>query len=172
MNRSFMVCLATGMLAACAESTTAPLTVPSDGPVPAFAPAATITTNNVFNVTLFVFVPCANGGSGELISVSGPLHDLFHVTFNSAGNGVLKFHDQPQGISGTGFVTGDKYQATGVTQETVNFNTGFELTFINNFRMIGQGPGNNFAVHDNFHITVNANGDVTSFHDNFSVDCK
>ena len=48
----------------------------------------------------------------------------------------------------------------------------FNQTFINNFRIIGQGPGNNFLVHENFHLTINANGDVTTVHDNFSVDCK
>lgn len=33
-------------------------------------------------------------------------------------------------------------------------------------------PGNNFMVHENFHVTVNANGTVTSVHDNFSVTCN
>ena len=48
----------------------------------------------------------------------------------------------------------------------------FTQTFVNNFRIIGQGPGNNFLVHEVFHITINANGDVTVIHDSISVDCK
>ena len=48
----------------------------------------------------------------------------------------------------------------------------FNETFVNNFRIIGQGPGNNFLLHEDFHITVNANGDVITSHDNFSADCK
>jgi hypothetical protein len=59
-----------------------------------------------------------------------------------------------------------------VTQSHFNLKAGQQETDINNFRIIGQGPGNNFLVHDNFHISVNANGVVTSFHDNFGVDCK
>jgi len=43
---------------------------------------------------------------------------------------------------------------------------------VNNFRIIGQGPGNNFLVHETFHFTINANGNVTAFVDHFSVDCK
>ena len=31
---------------------------------------------------------------------------------------------------------------------------------------------NNFLVHENTHVTVNANGEVTASVDNFSVDCK
>jgi hypothetical protein len=46
------------------------------------------------------------------------------------------------------------------------------LTFVNNFRIIGQGPGNNFLVHETMHITLNAAGFLTVFHDNITVDCK
>jgi len=80
-------------------------------------------------------------------------------------------HFQPQGISGIGQTTGDKYQGTGVTQDEFNATVGVEETFINNFRIIGQGSGNNLLVHETFHITINANGSVTAFLDNFSIDC-
>jgi len=139
------------------------------------APAqAVVLINDSFDVNLLVFVPCANGGAGELVFLEGPLHVLISITIN--GNNVSgDTHFQPQGVSGTGQSTGDAYNATGVTQDHFkgSFNNGqFNETFVNNFRIIGQGPGNNFTVHENFHLTVNANGDVTSVHDNFSVDCK
>ena len=38
--------------------------------------------------------------------------------------------------------------------------------------LIGQGPGNNLILHENFHVTILADGRVTSFHDNLSVECK
>lgn len=135
------------------------------------APAETFTVSTSFPISLTVFVPCANEGAGEDVLLSGNLHDLFHITINDNSLHV-KTHSQPQGISGTGLVTGDKYQATGVTQEEFNTSFGVTDTFINNFRIIGQGSGNNFLVHENFHITVNANGTVTALHDNFSIDCK
>jgi len=135
---------------------------------------AAVQVNDKTVISLTVFVPCAAGGAGEIVDLSGPLHTLISFTIN--GNNVSgKFHFQPQGISGTGETTGDKYQGTGVTQQT--FKTSLQngqanLTFVNNFRMIGQGPGNNFLVHENLHINVNANGTLTVFHDNFSIDCK
>lgn len=43
---------------------------------------------------------------------------------------------------------------------------------MNNFRMIGQGPGNNFAIHQNIHITVNADGEITAQVDNHRVTCR
>jgi hypothetical protein len=135
---------------------------------------APVVENDSIDINLAVFVPCANGGVGELVDLNGPLHIL--TTFTINGNKVSgKTHFQPQGISGVGLDSGDKYQATGVTQDYFKgaFNNGqFNQTFVNNFRIIGQGPGNNFLVHENFHLTINANGEVTATHDNFSVECK
>ena len=87
------------------------------------------------------------------------------------------FHVNPEGISGIGQVSGDKYQATGVTQE--NFNASetrkgrlLEETFVANFRIIGQGTGNNLLVQEMIHVTVKANGKVTADVSKFSFDCK
>ena len=139
------------------------------------APAdAAVQVNDKTNVNLTVFVPCAAGGAGEVVDLSGPLHTLISFTIN--GNNVSgSFHFQPQGISGTGETTGAKYQATGVTLESFKNslqNGQANLTYVNNFRIIGQGPGNNFLVHETMHVSVNADGTVTVFHDNFSIDCK
>ena len=131
--------------------------------------------NDVTDIDLAVFVPCADGGAGELVDLSGRLHTMIHFTIN--GNNVSGVgHFQPQGISGTGETTGDKYQATGVTKDS-SFKLSFQngqanQTFVNNFRIIGQGSGNNLLVHEVAHITVNANGTVTVSHDNFSAECK
>jgi|RhiMetStandDraft_8_1073273.scaffolds.fasta_scaffold01860_2 hypothetical protein len=138
----------------------------------ASAKATTVTDNVRIPTDIFVFVPCAAGGAGEFVQLSGTLHVLFVTTIDSRGGFHSKYHFQPQGVSGTGLTTGAKYQATGVTQGTFNGRVGFEETFVNNFRIIGQGPGNNFMIHENFHITVNANGEVTAFVDNFSVKCR
>jgi hypothetical protein len=120
------------------------------------------------------FIPCADNGAGELVLLDGDLHVLISFTIN--GNNISgKDHFQPQSLSGFGTVTGDKYQGTGVTQDEFKGslqNGQFQQSFVNNFRMIGQGPGNNFTVHENFHITINANGDVTAVHDNFTTDCS
>jgi hypothetical protein len=136
------------------------------------AAAETFTVSSSFPIDFLVFIPCAAGGVGELVELTGDLHDLFHVTFTSSGTFRMTFSDNPQGISGTGWTTGDKYQGTGITRDTFGGRVGYEETFVNNFRIIGQGTGNNFLIHENLHITVNANGTMTVFHDNFSVVCK
>ena len=154
---------------ACGQELTAPEAAKTARPSLSATPQ---TQNSVFPIDLAIFIPCANGGAGEDVVLSGNLHDLFHVTEDGHGGVHVKAHDSPQGISGIGQATGAKYQGTGVTQSEFNLKVGQQDTEINNFRIIGQGPGNNFLVHDNFHLTVNANGVVTSFHDHFTADCK
>jgi hypothetical protein len=133
---------------------------------------AEVQTNIKVPVTIGVFIPCAAGGEGEVVFLTGNLHVLLRFTMDQAGGIHAASHFQPQGISGVGQATGLKYQATGVTQDEFNAKVGVEETFINNFRIIGQGPGNNFLLHENFHITFNANGVPTTSVDNFSVDCR
>jgi len=142
------------------------------GTTPALAAASTFTVSQSFPINIVVFVSCAAGGAGELVELTGNLHDLFTVTFDARGGFHLSVLDNPQGLSGTGFTTGDKYQGTGETRSNFNGTVGLEETYVNNFKIIGQGPGNNFLVHENLHFTVNANGQVTAFVDNFSVECK
>ena len=80
----------------------------------------------------------------------------------------------PQGAEGTGTITGDKYQGTGVTQEQDS--TGLigasEFSFINNFRLIGPGPDNNLQVHQNIQITIDANNFIRTNVFNITVDCN
>jgi hypothetical protein len=109
------------------------------------------------------------------VLLEGTLHETFHLGIN--GNRFqLKIIDNPQGLRGIGQVTGDKYQATGETQTMINdrtfVNGVFTESYINNFKIIGQGPGNNFLIHENFHVTVNANGTVTALLDHLTADCK
>ena len=144
------------------------------GTAPVFAKATTVTTSIKIPLPqpFQVFVPCAAGGAGELVDLSGTLHVLFSTTLDGSGGFHTYAHFQPQGVIGTGLTTGDQYQGTGVTQDHFNGTVGSEFTFVDNFRIIGHGPGNNFLVHETFHVTVNANGEVTAFVDNFSFECK
>jgi hypothetical protein len=134
--------------------------------------SAAVQTNVKVPVDIGVFIPCAADGAGEVVFLTGNLHVLLRFTMDEAGGIHVASHFQPQGISGNGQTTGDKYQGTGVTQDEFNARVGVEETFINNFRIVGQGPGNNFLLHENFHITFNAHGVPTASVDNFSVDCR
>jgi hypothetical protein len=133
---------------------------------------ADVVVNDVIPFAQVVLVPCANGGAGELVLISGNLHILITSTVDNNGGTQDKNHAQPQGATGVGLTTGDVYRATGVTQDQVTINGAGEFTFVNNFRIIGPGPGNNLLVHQTVHVTINANGDMTVDVDNSSVECR
>ena len=140
----------------------------------AFSQALAITTNDFVPFAQINLVPCADGGAGELVLIEGTLHIQQHITIND-NRATVKSHFQPQGAGGVGLSTGDSYNATGVTQEVDTLpltNGAAEFTFINNFRLIGQGSGNNLLVHQTVHTTVNADGTVTSVVDNTSAECQ
>jgi len=137
-------------------------------------PAYAAVTNTSIPITLDVFVPCANGGAGELIEVSGFLHVLTSTTVDKAGGFHFSQQFNPQGVHGFGLTTGDKYNATGLTREDFSTTSSGlqQLTFINRFDMVGQGPGNNFSVHETEHVTILPDGTVAVSFDNFSITCK
>jgi hypothetical protein len=103
--------------------------------------------------------PC----TGELVTLTGNLHVLVHVTENAGGGTEMKAHFQPQGITGVG-ESGTMYQGTGVTQTMTENSAGPQVssTLINNFRIISHGPSDNFTVHLTVHVTVNGNGELTA----------
>jgi hypothetical protein len=120
-----------------------------------------------------VTVPCANGGAGEDVLLTGFLHVLITQTEDGDGSLHTTGHFQPMGVTGIGSTTGDVYHATGVTRDTVNgIEIPFAGTFVNNFRIIGPGKGNDLLIHEVFHVTINALGEVTVVVDLLSVDCK
>ena len=136
---------------------------------------AEVIANDQDDIFFVAFVPCADGGAGEFIEGEGRLHVLIRQTIDSAGGLHLGTHFQPMGLKAIGQTTGDRYNATGVTQTSTNIAGGglpFTDTYINNFRMVGTGQNAvSYHVHTTFHVTVNANGEVTAFVDNTRITC-
>ena len=112
----------------------------------------------------FDFVLAPEEACGEAIHLSGTLLAVFSFTESSSGNVQVGFHFNPQGITGTGLTTGATYHATGVTRGTTTTTAkgGISDTFVNSFKIIGDGSAPNFLETDVIHVTVNANGDVTA----------
>jgi hypothetical protein len=173
MANSRIVVLALLGLGACADNPASPPARTDVPPGGAHLEAVASTTSDIFPITIDAFVPCANGGAGEIVEVSGNLHQVFTTVIDATGDLLLRSHFQPQGISGVGLTSGVKYQATGVTQLTNRITAPFPIvvTLINNFRLIGSGPDNNLLVHEEAHVTVNANGVETVNVDKVRIEC-
>ena len=136
------------------------------------AAQAEVVTNETVSYAWSGFVPCANGGAGELLTGTIDVHNLITSTVN--GNvDSSQFQFQPRG-SLVGSITGDTYQLTGVTRGTYNDiqQSGvYTLTYVNSYQLVGPGPGNNLRVREVSHMTLDGD-DVVVRHDGFSIECK
>ena len=141
----------------------------------AYAAAQTITTVEKIPIDQTAFVPCAAGGAGEEIQLTGQANIVTHVTLDNTGNAHIKVQGTYQGVSGTGLTTGDKYQATGTINEAFfieKVEQEKEGTLLTKINFIGQGDASNLLGLMHFHATIHPDGTVTGLVINFSFECK
>jgi hypothetical protein len=132
----------------------------------AAAPAGAATT------TERVPVDITAAGCGELVHLTGTVLVTTTVTPNGSGGFLLAFHANPQGVTGTGLTSGAVYHGTGVTRETTTVNGASTDTFVNSFKLIGPGSTPNYLETDIFHVTIDANGNVTSTVASSTIKCQ
>ena len=133
---------------------------------------ANVVTNETLSYAYSGFVPCANGGTGELLTGTIDVHNLITSTVNGRIDSS-QFLFQPR-ASLIGTVSGDTYRLTGVTLGTSNesLQSGrYTLTYVNSYQLIGPGPGNNLLVREVAHLTIDEDT-VIAQHDDFSIECK
>jgi len=136
--------------------------------------AAEVVVNEMSEIPFGAFVPCANGGAGEVAEGVFRLHSLVRFTIDGSGGEHFGSNSHPMGGFLVGLDTGDTYRATGRTGESFNVGAGglpLSYTFVNQFNLVGPGDAVSFTVHETFHVTVNANGDLTADVSNVRVTC-
>ncbi len=158
--RSVPAVLAALLLAACADADPIVAPVSTDLPVAHNSVNASIST--VIDVSLLSFVPCANGGVGELVQVAGSLHIMTHFSTRASGGLTFISHVNPQRITGSGLSTGDGYIGNGVTKivQTVADGDIKTSSFVNNFLLIGPGGAVSLRVHQVISVAFDASGRV------------
>jgi hypothetical protein len=135
---------------------------------PAQARAATFTSNDRIEVRQG-FLSCpAPGVPSELVIFEGTLHTLGHTTVDANGVFHAKVLRHFQGQA-EGSTSGDKYVLNDVF--TSHFNDSFvpgenfNVTTVDTTRLIRQGsisPTDDLTIRFISHITINANGEVTT----------
>jgi len=134
----------------------------------AAAPAAAETQTFRDQTPFSIFVPCANGGSGEEVDGILKVHATFGITDDSADGFHLHLNFKLQGV-GIGAVTGDTYQMHGdlpdfvfaPTRENQNANGTFNGALNFSIDAIGTGDAPNFHATFRIQFTYNANGVLT-----------
>ena len=116
--------------------------------------------------------------NGDPVNLSGFVHTATGSTADNSPNPGfhLKFHQNYQDVSGLG-ASGLKYQMPSTADLTFYARGPFPEveTFTSTARLVSQGGGPaapNFNVKITFHVTVNANGTMTSNASRFDSDCR
>ncbi len=120
--------------------------------------------------TIDALHPC----TGEPIELSGEVRITLQIVVDEGGGVHFRSQLVPSQIRGV--AGGEVFKAVGGDREHINENAGDGLpitdTFTSTFNLISSGAGDNFLAHATFHITLNANGELTVFVVNDSAECR
>jgi hypothetical protein len=116
-----------------------------------------------------------SGGCTETAVFEATLYTVAHTTIDPNGGRHTKFHFKVQG-QGEGLDSGDKYVLNWVGNENRNFPPGMlpTVTQTETFQIIRQGSDtttDDLQLKLLFHVTVNAQGEVTAEVINVEVVC-
>ena len=143
-------------------------------PTAASAQAETVVTNTSFPLSASAFVPCALGGQGEEVLVSGTAYIVVVTTTDAQGQPHVIATANYQGLQGTGLTSGDRYVGVAAGNQIFNFEplAPWVVTMTQTVQFIGQGPDNNFMVKFLHHLTVDATGTVTVSKAELQIECR
>jgi hypothetical protein len=121
-----------------------------------------------------LFLPCANGGAGEVVHFTGTILGVSSGTTDGSGGSHAISVEVEQGVSGVGETTGKRY-----VEHFVNlfFNTtgsgGFPLVSTQQliYRVDSAGSGVDSLIRIRNHTTINANGETTVTFDDTTMLC-
>ena len=140
------------------------------------ASAEVSSTEQVVPFGMTLWIGCANGGAGENVALGGQVLIRSHEEVSEDGVRRLWTHVRPLGVIGVGSTTGRMYRGTGGTFEGLvesdGSSEGSVYSMVNNFRIIGQGPGNNLTMHMVLKQAFNAEGELTADVNLSSQSCR
>ena len=146
------------------------------GPPAAMAQATTFTESRDVPFSLVLtpeFLPCLE----EPIVADGSLHEVRHITLDDRGGRHVRtlFNVQVPKFHAVGVFSGNEYLFTGPGHfELIDndlANPPRVRTFLDVYHVIGQGGTTNIVARFMFHITINAEGEVSALIDTANIQC-
>lgn len=119
-----------------------------------------------------VYVPCANGGAGEYVELSGFINFIYQIQWNDRGFTMI-YHDNVHQLTGVGVSSGETFIASGGTNGTVMgswVSNQWVGTTTSKVKVVG--PNTNFTVTYKDRITITRDGTVTVENVNITVSCN
>lgn len=104
------------------------------------------------------YVPCANGGAGEYVHVSGSTNLVYTISWTDHGF-TYGYHANTYQIEGVGLSSGETFTGSGHTEGQVMgawVNEQWLSTMVDQIKLIGTTTS--FVVKNTYHITVSPDG--------------
>jgi uncharacterized repeat protein (TIGR01451 family) len=95
---------------------------------------------------------------GETVRVSGTIH----FVSQTQATGSVMGHFNYQNMTGVGLASGTVYRVSAVNHLLLNAPIPSSINSVQRFHLVSQGSGSNLFLAVLFHVTVNANGEVTA----------
>lgn len=118
------------------------------------------------------FVPCANGGAGENVVLTGFINYIYQLSWTDSGF-TMVYHDNAHQVTGTGVSSGELFVGSGGTNGIVRgswVNGQWIGTTIGQLRIIGRNT--NFDITYKYHITVTQDGTVVVETEELATECN
>ena len=119
-----------------------------------------------------VFVPCANGGAGEDVSLTGKTNFVYQMTWTDH-DFTLVYHDNYHEVTGVGVSSGETFSGSGGTNGTVMgswVNSQWVGTMVRQVKVVGKNTV--FKVNETLHLIVTPDGNVVVSTREQNVTCQ
>lgn len=104
----------------------------------------------------------------ELVEISGTIH----LVSQTQADGSVVGHFNYQNVNAVGLTSGTIYSVAAVDNFFLSAPFPSSINSVRQFRLISQGSDDNLLVNALYHITVDANGEVTSEIDSLESECR
>lgn len=118
---------------------------------------------------------CKEGGGFEEIDGTATTHGVLHLTESPSGQVTIKLQLETKG-RGVGVETGTVYEGQGSTHLSATFDSKdaapFNMTFAQTILFVSHGPAPDLILRITRHLTINAEGEVTSEVERIQSECR
>jgi hypothetical protein len=105
--------------------------------------------------------------TGEDVELSGKIHLVSQIQPDGSEVGHVNY----QGVSGVGLTSGTTYRASSVDSFRLAAPFPSDIHSVRSLRLISPGPEDDLLVKFLFHVTVNANGEITAEVEDVDSEC-
>jgi len=130
---------------------------------PAGSALAASATSDQLPIYFLRSADCTN----EVVEISGTIH----MVNQTQADGSVIGHFNYQNVRGLGLTSGNIYQVSAVDDIRVGAPFPSSITSVQSFHLISRGSESNLLVQVLYHITVNANGEMTASIDDLNMQC-